>query len=63
MTGSWIAFLQLDATHYRRTPVKILNDLGDSKQIDGIEAGAKVVTHGAFFLNSELSKASFAEEE
>jgi membrane fusion protein, heavy metal efflux system len=61
--GSWLAFLQQDATHYRRTPVKILNDLGDSKQIEGIEPGAKVVTRGAFFLHSELSKASFAEEE
>ena len=58
-----MAYLQEDATHYRRTPVKVLNDLGDSKQIEGLKPGAKVVTRGAFFLNSELSKASFAEEE
>lgn len=59
----WAVFVQDDATHYRRTKVKVIDDLGESKQIEGVMEGARVVTQGAFFLNSELNKASFAEEE
>jgi len=59
----WAVFVQESAQHYRRVRVRIVADLGDSKQVEGVAAGAKLVTQGAFFLNAELMKASFAEQE
>lgn len=61
--SSWAVFVQESATRYKRVPVQIKEDLGELTVIEGVAAGAKVVTEGAFYLNSELAKASFAEEE
>ncbi|MGH8492195.1 MAG: efflux RND transporter periplasmic adaptor subunit [Moraxellaceae bacterium] len=61
--SSWAVFVQESATRYKRIPVQIKEDLGELTVIEGVAAGAKVVTEGAFYLNSELAKASFAEEE
>lgn len=60
--GRWAVFVQEDATRYRRMPVQIKEDLGELSIVEGVTAGAKVVTQGAFYLNSELAKASFGEE-
>lgn len=61
--GDWAAFVQQDATHFRRTKVRIIEDLGETKQIEGVAAGSTVATKGAFFLNSELSKGSLGDAD
>ncbi|MDI1300962.1 MAG: efflux RND transporter periplasmic adaptor subunit [bacterium] len=60
--GSWAVFVQESATRYKRISVKIKEELGEMTVVEGIAAGTKVVTQGAFYLNSELAKASFGEE-
>jgi len=60
---SWAVFVQESPTRYKRVPVQIKEDLGEQSVIEGVSSGANVVTEGAFYLNSELAKASFAEEE
>lgn len=60
---SWAVFVQEGPTRYKRVPVQIKEDLGEQSVIEGVSSGANVVTEGAFYLNSELAKASFAEEE
>ena len=54
--------MQESAGRYKRVPVKIKEDLGELTVVDGVAPGSKVVTQGAFFLNSELAKASFGDE-
>ncbi|MCB1656803.1 MAG: efflux RND transporter periplasmic adaptor subunit [Pseudomonadales bacterium] len=61
--GSWAVFVQKSARHYQRIPVQVKEELGELTVVDGLAAGSVVVTTGAFYLNSELAKASFAEEE
>ena len=61
--GNWAVFVQEDATHFRRSPVRVIDDLGETKQIEGLAAGSMVVTQGAFFLNSELSKGSLGDAD
>jgi len=60
--GSWAVFVQKTATSYQRVPVTLKDDLGEQTVVEGLEAGAKVVAQGAFYLNSELAKASFGDE-
>ena len=60
--GSWAVFVQKSATDYQRVPVSLKDDLGEQTIVEGLRPGAKVVSEGAFYLNSELSKASFGEE-
>jgi len=60
--GSWAVFVQKSATAYQRVPVTLKDDLGQQTIVEGLEAGSKVVAQGAFYLNSELAKASFGEE-
>lgn len=61
--GDWAVFVQESETQFRRVKVTIVEDLGESKQIDGVASGAMVATQGAFYLNSELSKGSLGEGE
>lgn len=61
--GTWAVFVQDDTTRFRRAKVEIVEDLGEFKQVKGVEAGAMVVTQGAFFLNSELSKGSLGDSD
>jgi cobalt-zinc-cadmium efflux system membrane fusion protein len=60
--SSWAVFVQESANRYKRVPVKIREDFGELTVVDGLAPGSKVVTQGAFFLNSELAKASFGDD-
>lgn len=61
--NTWAVFVQEAATKYKRVPVQIKEELGELTVVEGLTSGAQVVTQGAFYLNSELAKASFAEAE
>jgi cobalt-zinc-cadmium efflux system membrane fusion protein len=60
--GEWAVFVQEAADRFRRVKVTLKGDLGGSSLIEGVEPGSKVAVKGAFFLNSELAKASFGDE-
>ena len=59
--GDWTVFVQEAPERYRRIEVTLKEDLGEGSVIEGVDAGARVVVKGAFFLNSELAKAGFEE--
>ncbi len=61
--GSWAVFVQKSATAYQRVQVTLKDDLGEQTVVEGLEAGAKVVAQGAFYLNSELSKGSLGDKD
>lgn len=61
--SSWAVFVQKGASEYQRIPVKLRQDLGEETVVEGLEAGAVVVTQGAFYLNSELSKGNLGDHD
>ena len=61
--SAWAVFVQDGARRYRRVKVTIADDYGDTKRIEGIRSGTRVVTQGAFFLNAELSKGSLGDAD
>lgn len=62
--GKQIAFVQRDATHFEKRELKLGDSNGEWVEVkDGISAGEKVVSKGAFYLKSVLEKAKLKEEE
>ena len=64
LDGKQIAFVQRDATHFERRELKLGDSSGQWVEVkDGISAGEKVVSRGAFYLKSVLEKEKLKEEE
>jgi membrane fusion protein, heavy metal efflux system len=61
--GEWAVFVQEDTNRFKRTKVRIIEDLGEAKQIEGVSASSMIVMQGTFFLNSELSKGSLGDAD
>ncbi|MEW7986197.1 MAG: efflux RND transporter periplasmic adaptor subunit [Candidatus Thiodiazotropha sp.] len=57
--GDWQVFAEHEPDLFQPMEVEIVRQLGDRVLVEGIEAGTRVVTDGAFFLQSELAKSSF----
>lgn len=57
--GDWMVFVEHEPGEYRPVEVDVLRTTGGMAVISGIEPGTRVVTQGAFFLQSELAKAGF----
>ena len=57
--GDWQLFVAEDEDAFRPVEVELLRSAGDMAVIAGIAAGTRVVTRGAFFLQSELAKGDF----
>jgi len=57
--GHWQLFAAEREDRYRLLEVELLRNVGGMAVIDGIPAGTRVVTRGAFFLQSELAKSGF----
>jgi multidrug efflux pump subunit AcrA (membrane-fusion protein) len=57
--GDWQLFLAAGEDAFRPVEVELLRTVGGMAVIEGLPAGSKVVTKGAFFLQSELAKAGF----
>ena len=57
--GDWQVFVAEDEGVYRPVEVDLLRAAGGLAVIEGLPAGSQVVTHGAFFLQSELAKGGF----
>ena len=57
--GDWVIYVEEEPGHFKPMEVKILRNAGDRVVIDGVKPGTRVVTKGAFFVQSELAKGGF----
>jgi RND family efflux transporter MFP subunit len=57
--GDWQLFVAEGEGAFRPVEVALLRTTGGMAVIDGIPPGTRVVTRGAFFLQSELAKSGF----
>jgi len=58
--GDWQIFIEHEPNKFEPSEVEIIRNVGDLTVIEGLEPGVKVVTQGAFFLQSELAKSGFS---
>lgn len=64
LEGKQIAFVQHDATHFEKRELKLGGNNGQWVEVkEGVSAGEKVVSHGAFYLKSALEKEKLKEED
>ena len=57
--GDWVVFVEQAPGEYAPKEVRLVEQLSQRVLIEGLESGERVVTQGAFFLQSELSKSGF----
>lgn len=57
--GDWTVFVEKHPNEFKAVKVTRGRSFGEYREIIGIESGTKVVTHGAFFVASEIAKGGF----
>jgi len=57
--GDWQLFIETNPGEFEPKEVEVLRRSAGLAEIEGLEPGTRVVTQGAFFLQSELAKAGF----
>lgn len=57
--GDWQLFVAEDENVFKPVEVRLVRTTGGMAVIEGLPAGTRVVTKGAFFLQSELAKGGF----
>ena len=57
--GDWMVFTEHEAGEFEPQEVELVRTVGDVSVIEGLEVGTRVVTQGAFFVQSELAKSGF----
>jgi len=57
--GDWQVFVEAAAGRYETRKVEVRHSLGDSVIVAGLKPGARIVSKGAFFLQSEIAKGGF----
>ncbi len=57
--GDWMVFVEHESNKFEPQEVDVILTSNGITVIEGIKAGTRVVTHGAFFLQSELAKSGF----
>ena len=58
--GDWQVFVEHEPGEFEPTEVELIRQVGNLAVIDGLKPGTRVVTRGAFFVQSELAKSGFA---
>ncbi|MEE9352607.1 MAG: efflux transporter periplasmic adaptor subunit, partial [Thiotrichaceae bacterium] len=58
--GDWMLFIEEAPGIFEPKEVDILEDLGSTLVINGLETGMTIVSKGAFTLQSELAKSGFS---
>ena len=61
--GDWVVFVEHEKNEFEPQEIEVLRTVGDQAVIKGIESGTSVVTHGAFFVQSEMNKSNFADDD
>ncbi|MEN8180387.1 MAG: efflux RND transporter periplasmic adaptor subunit, partial [Pseudomonadota bacterium] len=57
--GDWVVFVEQAPGEYIPKEVRLIEQLSQRVLIEGLEPGERVVTQGAFFIQSELAKSGF----
>lgn len=57
--GEWVVFVEDNAGRYESVDITPIRTAGDQLIVEGLSAGMRVVTQGAFFLQSEMAKSGF----
>jgi membrane fusion protein, heavy metal efflux system len=57
--GDWMVFTEHETGEFEPQEVELIRTVGDVSVIEGLEVGTRVVTQGAFFVQSELAKSGF----
>ena len=57
--GDWQIFVEEEPGHFKPEEIEVISTVGDRVIINGIKPGTRVVTQGAFFVQSELAKSGF----
>jgi membrane fusion protein, heavy metal efflux system len=61
--GDWVVFTEHEAGEFEPQEVDLVRNIADQSVITGIEVGTRVVTRGAFFIQSELMKSGFGDDD
>lgn len=57
--GDWQVFIEEETDEFEPVEVALIRQLPGVAVIEGLEPGTRVVTQGAFFIQSELAKSGF----
>jgi RND family efflux transporter MFP subunit len=57
--GDWQVFVEHETGEFEAREVEVLRTTAGQAVIEGVKPGTRVVTRGAFFLQSELAKSGF----
>lgn len=57
--GDWVVFVETESFTFEPREIRLLRSSGGNSVIEGLVPGTRVVTRGAFFLQSELAKSGF----
>ena len=58
-----MVFTEHEAGEFEPQEVELVRNIADQSVITGIEVGTRVVTRGAFFIQSELMKSGFGDDD
>jgi len=59
LDGDWVVLVEEEPGKFKPREIDVQGQPGKLIQINGIEAGTRVVTKGAFFVQSEIAKSGF----
>lgn len=57
--GDWMVFVEEKPGQFKPVEIKVVRSVGRQTIIKGIKPGTRIVTRGAFFVQSELAKSGF----
>lgn len=57
--GDWIVFVEVEAGQYRAIEIERVRTVNNEVVVTGLQPGVRIVTQGAFFVQSELAKSGF----
>jgi membrane fusion protein, heavy metal efflux system len=57
--GDWMVFVEQKPGYFKPEEIEVVRIVDDYTVIEGIEKGTRIVTQGAFFVQSELAKSGF----
>lgn len=60
--GDWAIYVEKKQGEFQQVEVKVINTTNNKTIIEGVPAGTRVVTQGAFFIHSELNKSGMESD-
>lgn len=57
--GDWQVFIEEEPGRFEPREVEVLRTVGDRLVVEGLKEGERIVSQGAFFIQSEIAKSGF----